>query len=103
MASYFIVAMAKHLVLTVHSYLPTKRYKNIKKELESFNRYFLTKTNVANYLKVDIFLPLNPQINFLAEKLHQSTHSLKLTQRKDVPSKAHMYFDTLFSENSVFL
>jgi septal ring factor EnvC (AmiA/AmiB activator) len=95
LASYFIVAMAKHLVLTVHSYLPTKRYKNIKKELESFNRYFLTKTNVANYL--------NSQINFLAEKLHQSTHSLKLTQRKDVPSKAHMYFDTLFSENSVFL
>jgi hypothetical protein len=47
--------MAKHLVLTVHSYLPTKWYKNIKKELESFNRYFLTKTNIGNNLKVDIF------------------------------------------------
>jgi hypothetical protein len=74
--------MAKHLVLTVHSYLPTKCYKNIKKELESFNRYFLTKTNVAHNLKVDIFLPLTPQINFLAEKLRQGTQSLKLTQKK---------------------
>ena len=55
MASYFIVAMAKHLVLTVHSYLPTKCYKNIKKELESFNRYFLTTTNIDKNMRVDIF------------------------------------------------
>jgi hypothetical protein len=47
--------MAKHLVISVYTYLPTKCYKNIKKELESFNRYFLTKTNIYNNLKVDIF------------------------------------------------
>jgi hypothetical protein len=47
--------MAKHLVLIVHSYLPPKCYKNIKKELESFNRYFLTKTNIENNMKVSIF------------------------------------------------
>jgi hypothetical protein len=47
--------MAKHLVLTVHSYLPPKCYKNFKKELESFNRYFLSKTNIENNMGVDIF------------------------------------------------
>jgi hypothetical protein len=76
--------MAKHLVLIVHSYLPTKCYKNIKKELESFNRYFLTKTNIDNNMRVDIFenFASYPANKFSCREAASEHKSLKLTQKK---------------------
>jgi hypothetical protein len=55
LAIYFIVVIAKYLILNVFSYLPRKCYKIIKNELESFNRYFLTHiftTSVCHSLAI---------------------------------------------------
>ncbi len=41
MASYFITVMAKHMMLSIYSYLSMKSLKNVRKELESFIRYGL--------------------------------------------------------------
>jgi hypothetical protein len=38
-ASYFITVMAKHMMLSIYTYLSKKSLKNVRKELESFIRY----------------------------------------------------------------